>query len=132
MNQELFPEFPVLVVDDEEHFLNSLKITLKSNGITNVECCQDSSNLMPKLAEKQYSIILLDVLMPSYINGDKLLPGIIASYPDIPVIILTGTVVEEEKRKKYLNEGAVCCLEKTMPTDQLVNSVRLALSEKKL
>ena len=131
MNQYLYPEFPVLLVDDEDHFLNSMKITLKSNGITNVECCRDSRDVMKKLGEKKYSLILLDILMPAYINGDKLLPGIIAGYRDIPVIMLTATVVEEDKRKEYLNTGAVDYLEKTMPTEQLINSVKDAISLKK-
>ncbi|MCU0285720.1 MAG: response regulator [Acidobacteria bacterium] len=131
MTEEPYPEFPVLLVDDEEHFLNSMKITLKSNGISNIECCSDSRNVMPKLQEKKYSLILLDILMPGFINGDKLLPEISREYPDIPVIMLTGTVIEDEKRKKYLNEGAVDYLEKTMPTDQSINTVQAALSNKK-
>lgn len=38
----VFPDYPVLLVDDEEHFLHSMYMTLKTAGISNVEKCQDS------------------------------------------------------------------------------------------
>ena len=52
MNKTLYPAYPVLVVDDEEDFLNSIQMTLKRKGITNVECCNKSMQVMsfcPKL-----------------------------------------------------------------------------------
>ena len=76
MKKKLYPPYPVLVVDDEDDFLNSIQTTLKRKGITNVECCNKSTEVMPRLREKKYSLILLDIIMPG-IRGDDLLPGII-------------------------------------------------------
>ena len=37
-----FPTHPVLLVDDEETWLRSFSLALKSHGIDNILCCQDS------------------------------------------------------------------------------------------
>lgn len=89
MEQELYPELPILVVDDEKHFLTSIESLLLTNGINNVECCQNSRKVMPLLEKNEFSLILLDIKMPG-LRGDKLFHLIDAKYPHIPVIILTG------------------------------------------
>ena len=88
----LTPKDSILIVYDDENFLHSLFMKLKSEGITNVEKCQDSLNVMPRLKEKKYSLIYLDVIMP-VIRGEYLLPEILSIYPDMYVIMLTA--VEE-------------------------------------
>lgn len=57
---------PILVVDDDKDFLKSMEFTLLSNGITNVECCQDSQKVLPLLEKKKYSLILLDLRYASH------------------------------------------------------------------
>jgi len=126
--RELYPVYPVLVVDDEEHFLDSMKVTLQSNGLRNVECCLDSRTVMTRLRGKNYSLILLDIVMPPYINGDKLLPEIIKEYPHLPVFMMTGTIIEDEKREKFKDAGALDCLEKTISSETLIAVIRKALS----
>jgi CheY-like chemotaxis protein len=76
MSEKLFPEFPILLVDDEEDVLMSMYMNFKLEGINNVERCPDSLEVMPRLKEKKYSLILLDILMPG-IRGDELLPEIV-------------------------------------------------------
>lgn len=130
MGQILYPEFPVLIVDDEEHFLDSMKITLQSNGIRNVECCLDSRKVKTRLREKRYSLVLLDIVMPPCINGDKLLPEIIQEYPHLPVILMTGMIIEDERKKKFKDDGAFDCLEKTISSETLIAVIQGALSKK--
>ena len=36
MSSKVFPEYPVLIVDDEEHIVESQVAALRSNGITNI------------------------------------------------------------------------------------------------
>jgi DNA-binding NtrC family response regulator len=125
MNQSLFPEFPILLVDDEKHFLNSMVFNLSSKGLTNVLCCEDSRNVMPLLKEKKFSLILLDILMPN-ITGTELLPQIMGNYPDIPVTLLTAesnteTVVD------CMRNGAFDYLVKPIEPEKLIKKVRQAL-----
>lgn len=104
MSKELNPKSPVLIVDDDEHFLNSMKVTLNTQGVTNVECCSNPLDVIRKLAEKKYSLIYLDILMPGK-RGDDLLPEILLKYPDIRVIMLTN-YDEVETAVKCMKLGA--------------------------
>ena len=89
MNSALYPEWPVLLIDDEENFLRSASYTLISEGINNVRSCQDSRQAMGMLAEESFSVVVLDMMMP-HLTGEELLKLIVRDFPDIPVIIITA------------------------------------------
>jgi DNA-binding NtrC family response regulator len=122
MKQTLFPEFPVLVVDDEKNFLNSIYFELRCHGITNVECCQDSCNVMALLKSKRYSVILLDILMP-HITGDELLPQIVNAFPELPVIVVTA-FADNETATKYLKKGAFDYHTKPIDIKELIHTIQ--------
>jgi len=126
MDEELYPESPILIVDDEQNFLKSINFRLRSEGITNVECCQDSRNVMPLLMKKNYSIILLDILMPN-ISGDKLFHLIVDKYPYIPIIILTA-VKEIKDTFKKMKDESFDYLVKTMDTYKIVEKIHQAIN----
>lgn len=124
-DQKKYPEYPVLVVDDEKNFLNSVDFILNSNGITNVECCSDSMEVMNLLKNKNYSIILLDLKMKRK-SGEELLTEIVKKYPDIPIIMLTATD-EIEIAVSCIKKGASDYLVKTAVTEKLVGTIRKTL-----
>jgi len=126
MNKELYPQFPILIVDDEEHFLDSMKVTLNSNGITHVEVCKDCLEVLPRLKEKEFSLILLDIMMP-VIRGDELLPKILEEYPEIPIVMLTA-VEDSAKMIECMKRGAMDYLLKAADTLQWINTIRKVLS----
>ncbi|MFC2146696.1 sigma-54-dependent transcriptional regulator [Acidobacteriota bacterium] len=128
MERELFPGLPILMVDDEKHFLNSLDFELRSHGITNLECCRDSRDVIAKLKERKYSVILLDILMP-HISGDELLPEIVADYPDIPVIVITA-FPDEKTAKDCMEKGAFDCLTKPIEIKDLIRAIHDTLDLK--
>jgi DNA-binding NtrC family response regulator len=128
MGKELFPERPILMVDDEKNILNPLDFELRSHGITNVECCQDSRDVMPNLKKKKYSLILLDILMP-HISGDELLPDIVADYPDIPVIVITA-YPDAKTAKDCMEKGAFECLTKPIDIGELIRTIHETLDLK--
>lgn len=122
MKKKLYPPYPVLVVDDEDDFLNSIQMTLKRKGITNVECCNKGAEVMPMLKEKKYSLILLDIIMPD-IRGDDLLPKIIDNYLGIPVIMLTA-LNDTEIAFQCVQKGARDYLVKPVDSLQLLEKIR--------
>lgn len=81
---------PVLLVDDEEYILESLKLLLQSNGFDEIETISDAKQVLPFLAQQPASAIVLDLGLP-FINGTELLASIRNGFPHIPVIILTAT-----------------------------------------
>lgn len=86
----LYPEYPILMVDDEPAWLHSMELSLKvSAGINNVVRCCDSREAMGLLQQQSCCLALIDLNMP-YINGEKLLAQLKENFPDIPVIIISG------------------------------------------
>ncbi len=122
MSTKTFPIHPILLVDDEEHFLLSVELTLRSNGFNNINSCPDSTKVMKLLTQNHYSLILLDINMPS-ISGLELLVLIAAHYPDIPVIMLTA-VNDIENAVLCIKEGAFDYIVKPVTDAKLVTSVR--------
>lgn len=85
-----YPEQPLLLIDDEADWLNSLALSLKvSAGINHVVKCSDSREVAQLLRQNAYSLVLLDLTMP-HVSGEELLAHISERYPGLPVIILSG------------------------------------------
>jgi DNA-binding NtrC family response regulator len=128
MKKPLYPELPILIVDDEESFLDSMKATLRVGGITNVVCCQDSRDVMPRLTKKKFSLIILDILMP-YIRGDELLPEIRKKYPDLKVILLTASS-RESISLNFSENFVIDYIQKPFDSQQLAAKIKEAFNER--
>ncbi len=125
MQPKLMPTNPILFVDDEEHFLLSVELTLSSSGIKNIETCKDSSKAMTLLSQKKYSLVVLDMNMPK-ISGAELLPQIVNKFPDTPVIIITA-VNDVESAVQCMKEGAFDYVLKPVNNTRLVTTIRRGL-----
>ena len=122
MNPIQFPTRPILLADDEEQFLFSMSLALRTEGINNVVQCQDSREVMSILSETEFSVVLLDMLMPN-LSGQYLLPLILADFPEVPVTIVTA-VNEVETAVECLKNGAYDYLVKPVDTTRLAATVR--------
>lgn len=115
----------VLLVDDEDHFLNISKLLLQSNGIKNVLTTNRSVEVLPLLASQPVSVIVLDLHMPE-MSGVELLPRIVSGYPHIPVILVTAND-EIETVVTCMKRGAFDYIVKPINANSLVTSIRKAL-----
>jgi DNA-binding NtrC family response regulator len=125
MQAKLIPSNPILLVDDEEHFLLSAELTISSNGIKNIETCKDSSKVMDLLSQKKYSLVVLDINMPN-VSGAELLPQIVNKFPDMPVIIITA-VNDVESAVLCMKEGAFDYVLKPVNNTRLVTTIKRGL-----
>jgi DNA-binding NtrC family response regulator len=126
INQALYPEFGVLLVDNETSFLRSLSITLaRSSGITHVHLCEDSRKVMEILQSKPIGLVLLDLTMP-YISGQQLLTMITEQYPDISVVIISG-LNQVESAVQCLQKGAFDYFVKTTEEGRLMEGIKRAI-----
>ena len=67
------PKHPVLIVDDEQSWIVSMKILLlRKLGINNTIACTDSRMVSSYLASNPISLVLLDYTMP-YMNAEQVL-----------------------------------------------------------
>ncbi len=125
MKPIITPINPILLVDDEEHFLLSAELAISSQGIKNIETCKESSKVMKLLSAKEYSLVILDINMP-YLSGLDLLPAIRGQFPDIPVVIITA-VNDVDSAVFCMKEGAFDYLVKPVDNTRLVTTVKRGL-----
>jgi DNA-binding NtrC family response regulator len=130
-SDQLYPQLPLLLVDDEQPWLRSLSLTLKEMaGISNVIKCFESTEVMPLLARNDVSMILLDLTMP-HLSGEDLLTMISKDYPHIPVIILSG-MNQVETAVRCMHKGAFDYYIKTVEKERLLTGIQQAFSMREL
>ncbi len=130
MNTSIYPGLPLLIVDDETHSIDSFEIALRSGKINNFIRCQDSRQVHPILSEHELEAILLDLKMP-YISGEELLPAIIADYPEVPVIVITGAD-DVETAVNCMKAGAFDYMVKPVERSRLLTGVKRAIEIRQL
>jgi DNA-binding NtrC family response regulator len=120
----------ILVVDDEETVLNAVRRTLRAAGYDHVLMCKDSRDVEPLLGAERVSLILLDLIMP-HVGGRELLERIVASHPEIPVIVVTA---EQDVRTavECMKNGAYDYLVKPSSGPELVATIERALEHREL
>lgn len=125
MKPNISPEKPILLVDDEEHFLLSVELTFSSHGIKNIETCKESPKVLKLLSKKEYALVVLDINMPE-ISGAELLPKIVKKYPHIPVIVLTA-VNNVENAVQSMKDGAFDYVVKPVDDTRLIATIKRGL-----
>ncbi len=125
MGAATYPEYPILLVDDEQHFLFSAETALNTNGINNIRTLNDSRETLSVLNREEFSLIVLDINMP-HISGIDLLPQIVEIYPNIPVVIITA-VNDVESAVACIKAGAFNYILKPVDNTRLVTTVRAGL-----
>ncbi len=116
---------PVLLVDDDELILNCMSHALQAAGLTNVITCDDSREVERILSAQPVGLILLDLMMP-HVSGRGILARVTAEYPEIPVIMVTGTA-DLDAAVTCMKLGAKDYLIKPVESLRLVTTVRQAL-----
>jgi len=117
----------ILVVDDDLAFRVGTVALLEDSGFE-AGVATNGQEAMQKLTEKQYDLVLSDLVMPG-MNGIDLLTQIRGSHPDVIVIMVTGfasirTAVEA------MRLGAYDYVTKPCDNDELIIKIRRALVEK--
>ena len=130
MDENKFPQRPILVVDDEIDILQVFDTALRSGGMNNTILCRDSRKVTTILQEQEIEVILLDLMMP-HISGEEILSLVVRDFPDIPVIMITG-VYEVDTAVHCMKSGAFDYLLKPVEVDRLVINVRRAIEIRQL
>jgi len=126
MNQQTYPAFGILLVDDEPAWLNSLALTLKScGGLTNISTCQDSREVMGLLDQGGIGLVLLDLTMP-FLPGEELLKQIGEQHPEVTAIVVSG-LNQLETAVRCMKLGAFDYFIKTDEADRIVGGVLRAV-----
>lgn len=122
----LHPADPILLVDDESSWLQSLRRNLEYFGnFNNIVSCSDSREVLGLLRTRKFSVVLLDLIMP-HVEGVDLLIQLGQEHPAIPVIVLSG-MNQLETAVRCMKLGAFDYHVKTSEADRLWSAIRRAL-----
>ncbi len=130
MTESAYPHFPVMMVDDEAQAITSFEMTLRSANMNNFIRCYDSRDVMPLLSSQEVEVMLLDLRMP-HISGEELLPMITADYPEIPVVVVTGSN-DVDTAVKCMQHGAFDYILKPVEKSRLIGGVKRAVELREL
>jgi DNA-binding NtrC family response regulator len=119
----------VLLVDDEEKFLEVLSQRLGTRGI-DASTATSGEEALVKIKNKNFDVIILDVMMPG-IGGIESLKRIRQENPEVQIIMLTGKS-SIEKAVTAMKEGAIDFLEKPADIDKLLEKIENAKQKKTL
>ncbi len=116
----------VLIVDDEAPLRRQLMVGLAQHGY-DVEECEEG---LPALAmiksaksgQNPYTFVILDVRLPD-IDGLKILSVIKATYPDLPVVVITGFGTENTVNTVQSRDGSAY-LDKPFQMDALISELQ--------
>ncbi|MGB5217592.1 MAG: sigma-54 dependent transcriptional regulator [Smithella sp.] len=120
----------ILIVDDEEVALNSIKRLLKWRGIRSVDICSSGREAITKIKETEFDIVLLDLLMPE-IDGLQVLEATKPYRPHTEFIILTA-IDDIPTTVKAVRLGAYDYLVKPVDNDLLLLAIKRAYERRGL
>lgn len=116
-------ELRVLLVDDEESYLQTAAKIFKRKGI-NVELCTVGRDVVGLVKDTGCQVVVLDLKMPG-MTGQEVLREIKAHVPAVQVIILTGHATSDDAAV-CLTSGAFDFLIKPVEMSHLLDRIRTA------
>jgi CheY-like chemotaxis protein len=115
----------ILVVDDEQEFLDIIKMRLEANNY-NVIAAADGKEALDKIKNNKVDAVLLDILMPG-MNGLEVLKKVRRENKSLPVFIITAFSSDErfELANKFNASGFIV---KTDDMQKQIENITSAIS----
>jgi len=120
--------FNVLIVDDEQDFMDTLMNRLKKRGI-DVAGCSSGEKALELMKAKIFDVVILDIKMPGGMDGIETLREIKKLRPETEVLLLTGHG-SVETSVEGMKEGAFDYLLKPVKLEKLLEKIAKALDKK--
>lgn len=116
---------PVLVVDDDEGLLLSIKATLVSSGMPEPALVSDSRRVMDLVRKHDFQLVLLDLMMP-HLTGMEVLREIKEKSPDVECVIVSA-IDDVASAVQAMSLGASDYLVKPLNSEKLIALVNRTL-----
>lgn len=109
--------YRILLVEDEEHLLEALKLNLELEGY-HVTTATDGKKALKAFKEERLNLVILDVMLPE-IDGFKVAETIRLENSEVPILFLTAKNTSED-RVAGLKRGADDYLTKPFNLEELI------------
>ncbi len=113
----------LLIVDDEQGILDTLRILLKNEGFE-VVTAQGGKAGLEHIKASAPDIVLTDIKMPG-VSGIEILAAVKEQDPETPVILMTAQA-SLQSAIQAVNEGAFHYVQKPFSNDEIVALCRRA------
>ena len=120
----------ILVVDDEKDLVGLMTKILEFEGY-NVTPAYNGYECLEKIKEKEFDLILLDVMMPG-MSGWDVFSKVKKMGHATKVIFVSVLEVSEDRKNMLINEGLTDYMTKPFSDDELVEVVNRVLKEQKV
>lgn len=112
-----------LIIDDKKIIGDMFNFILGFHG-HNITFISNPNNAMDTVKNERFDIAFCDIVMPQK-NGIDLLEEIKESVPDLPVVMMSGFTVEDQ-RERAVELGAVAMLDKPFRREEVLEVIKLA------
>jgi DNA-binding response OmpR family regulator len=102
--EDIIKDKKILICDDDKSVSGFLGYFLKSAGYSQIEIVSSGEEVLEKIAEKRYDLILLDIMLPG-MNGIEILRRVKQIDSKITVVMITG-FPEDEMALEAVKMGA--------------------------
>jgi DNA-binding NtrC family response regulator len=119
----------VLLVDDEEDFLDVMAERMRARGIE-VSTTTSATHALEMVEEESFDAIVMDLMMPE-LEGTEALKAIKNKKRELQVILLTGYVTLEQVIQA-MRLGAMDIIEKPPDLDALTEKIKKAHAKKEM
>ena len=120
----------VLVVDDDEGLLLSIRATLMSAGLPEPALLSDSRKVLELLRRFRFALVLQDLIMP-HISGMEVLQRIKEEFPSVECIVVTA-VDDVASAVQAMKLGAYDYLVKPVNGEKMMIAIHRALERHSL
>lgn len=121
--------FTILIVDDEEDFVETLVSRLKKRNVDAIGV-RSGEEAIEYIKKKEFHIVVMDIKMPGGIDGIEAMRLIKKEHPQTEIILLTGHA-SIETSIEGMKFGAFDYILKPVKLEDLLKKITSALEKKK-
>ncbi|HNQ44138.1 MAG TPA: response regulator, partial [Candidatus Cloacimonadota bacterium] len=120
----------ILVIDDDKAMLDCIRLSMDAFTEYRITTCNNPLEALAMLEDTEFSTIITDIDMPQ-ISGLDVLKTVSENYPNIPVILITGSS-EPETMRKAIHLGVYEFLKKPFEISDLLVTVKQGVEKNHL
>lgn len=112
-----------LIIDDKKVIGDFFNYVLGADG-HDITIVHNPNEALDLIKNRSFDIAFCDIVMPQK-DGLTLLQEIKTTYPELPVVMMSGFMLESQRRKAF-ELGAVTCLDKPFQKEDLQTAIKSA------